>query len=178
MHDVTRGDNYLDTRRNDEGHFECKDVFEVRAGNDLALLADVIEHVPDPAGFIKAAAERARYFAVGFAMDYNLANRLIKKRRAIVNRVGHISLFDEEMALKISSKFGVILGKKYIKNSFGRNFSIGSLRGAVTLFPRLLLQVLSPKWKGRIFGGETIYVFAQSSIYKGAEQKDLEREST
>ena len=151
---------------NTEGEFICGDFKDAKMIWDLALLVDIIEHVPDSDEFIRGVAERSRYFVVGFAMDDNLATKLSKSQLEVTNKSGHISLFDEKKALELSGKYGKLLKTSYIANPLGRNLRIKRVRHLFTFLPRLLLQVLSRRLKGEVFGGESIYIFAESAIFK------------
>lgn len=151
---------------NTEGEFICGDFKDAGRTWDLALLIDIMEHIPDPDEFIRDVAERSRYFVVGFAMDDNLANKLSKARREVTNKSGHISLFDEKKALEVSGKYGKVLNISYIANPLGRNLRIKRVRHLFTFLPRLLLQILSRRLKGKVFGGESIYVLVESAIFR------------
>lgn len=152
-------------RENQEGEFVCGDFQDAGRTWDLALLCDIIEHVENPDAFLRAVAQRSRYFAVGFAMDDNLAYRLSKRRREIANKGSHVSLFDEARALAVGVKHGNILAHGYIPNPMTRNFHIRSFRNVVTLPMRVVLQLLSRRLKGRLFGGESLYLFCESRLF-------------
>jgi 2-polyprenyl-3-methyl-5-hydroxy-6-metoxy-1,4-benzoquinol methylase len=149
-------------RENAEGEFICGDFKDAERTWDLAIVCDVIEHVADPDDFVRCAAQKARYFVTGFAMDYNLANRLLKKRRARVNQVGHISLFNEKRALAVSAKHGTIQNAKYINNPLRRALRITRPFHLLTCPVKILLRMLSRRWKGMVFGGESLFIFARS----------------
>jgi len=150
---------------NTEGEFTCGDFKDAGMTWDLALLVDMIEHVPDPDEFLRDVAERSRCFVVGFAMDDNLASKLSKARREVTYKVGHVSQFDEKRALEVSGKCGKVLKTSYIANPLGRNLRIRRVLHLFTLLPRLLLQMLSRRVKGKIFGGESIYAFVESNCF-------------
>ena len=150
---------------NTEGEFICGDFKDAGMTWDLALVIDVIEHIPDPDAFLQSVAERSRFFAVGFAMDDNLASRLSEARREATNKSGHISLFNDRRAVDLSGKYGKVLGASYIRNSMKRNLRITRPLHLLTIIPRLLLQLLSRRLKGKVFGGESLYTFVESAIY-------------
>ncbi|NJL58836.1 MAG: class I SAM-dependent methyltransferase [Desulfobacteraceae bacterium] len=152
-------------RENTEGTFICGDFKESSMTWDLAILCDIIEHVPDPDDFICSVARKSRYFVIGFAMDDNLANRLLKSRREKVNKIGHISLFHEERAISVCKKYGKILNSGYIPNPIAPNFKITRLLHIFTTPLRILLRLLSRRIKGKVFGGESVYVFAESTLF-------------
>jgi len=150
-----------------KGEFICGDIRDARRAWDLALLCDIIEHVDDPEAFLRAVAERARYFVVGFAMDDNLANRMDKRRRECTIRGGHVNQFNEHKAMAIVNKFGKVLASGYINNPLSTNLKIRSVRGLFTLPFRVTLQLLSRRLKGKLFGGESIYFFVKSQLFAG-----------
>ncbi len=149
---------------NSEGEFICGDFNESEMVFDLALLVDVIEHVPDPDEFLQGAAERSRFFTVSFAMDDNLASRMSEARREATNVSGHISLFDDRRAVGLSEKFGKLRAASYIPNSMKRNIRVTRPLHVLTVIPRLVMQWLSPRLKGKVFGGESLYTFVESSV--------------
>ena len=153
---------------NTEGEFFCRDFNDAGMSFDLALLIDVIEHVPDPDEFMQSAAKCSRFFAVSFAMDDNLANKLSTKRREATHASGHISLFDERRAVDLSKKYGKLIGATYIRNPMARNLGIKRPLHLLTILPRLMLQLLSPRLKGKVFGGESLYTIVESSIFSYA----------
>ena len=153
-------------RENVDGQFVCGDYKDAGMTWDLALLIDIIEHIPDPDEFVRGVAERSRFYVIGFAMDDNLANNFSRARRERAIAGDHISLFNEKKALEVSGKYGKVLKTSYIANPLGRNLAIRHFRHSLTFLPRLVLQVLSRRLKGRVFGGESIYVFVESAIYK------------
>ena len=149
-------------------HFECKRFENADMIWDFAILCDVIEHVEDPYEFVRNAALKSRYFVVGYAMDDNLANRMDKKRHAVVNSVGHISLFHEKRALDVSGKYGDIIASSYIRNPFLRNFVVKKFLHVFTSPIKFVLQCLSPRIKGKIFGGESIFILTKSRIFNSS----------
>lgn len=154
-------------RENAHGVFVCGDFREAGKTWDLALLCDVIEHVPDPEEFLDAVARRARYFIVGFAMDDNLANWLIPSRKQQVHRSGHISLFSETSAFQLSCKNGEVLAASYIRNPISRSLQVSRPHHLLTLPLRFCLRITSRRFKGRVFGGESIYVAVRSRHFAG-----------
>ncbi|NCD40823.1 MAG: class I SAM-dependent methyltransferase [Bacteroidia bacterium] len=151
-------------KRNNNGTFVCGDFKTVEKRWDLALLCDIIEHVEDPNEFLQSVAERSRFFVVGFAMDNNVAYHLSKSRRKIVDNSSHISLFNETRARSVGGKFGRILASGYIPNPMARNLKIRSVKNIITLPLRMALQVFSRRLKGRLFGGESLYLFCESRL--------------
>jgi len=158
-------------KRNPEGRFVCGDFRDAGRTWDLAVLCDVIEHVENPDAFLRAVAERARFFVVGFAMDDNLANRLDRARREHVINSGHVSLFDEKRALSLGRRYGSLRRHGYIDNAVSRTLKYRSLRGLFTLPLRLSLLLFSRRIKGKIFGGESLYVFAEAGCFKECQPR-------
>lgn len=152
-------------RENMEGEFVCGDFQDAGKIWDIAILCDVIEHVEHPNALLRSVAEHSRFFIVGFAMDDNLANRLDKHRRKRAVEGGHITLFHEKRARLISEKYGKVLVSGYIHNPMARNLKIRGMRGFFTLPFRVALQLLSPRLKGKLFGGESFYVFVHSHFF-------------
>jgi len=165
------------TRENNKGEFVCGDFQDAGRTWDLALLCDIIEHVEEPDAFLRSVAERSRFFVVGFAMDDNLANRLDKRRRKRVVESGHINLFHENRARAFGEKYGKVLASGYIPNPMARNLKIRSVRGGFTLPFRVAGQLLSRRLKGKFFGGESIYFFAQSRLFSSINNSSISNQA-
>lgn len=152
-------------KENPDEKFTCGNFSDSEEKWDLGILCDIVEHVENPNDFLESVSRQCKSFIIGYAMDDNLANKIDKKRRNRAIDSGHINLFNEKSAINSANKQGEIAKTLYISNPVSRTLRAHTLRGVLTLPLRLILLGFSRRIKGKIFGGESIYVYVKSRYF-------------
>ena len=125
---------------------------------DLMLIMDVIEHVPDPIGFLASLRFKARTTIVHIPLDLS-AQAVLRptKLMAIRAKVGHINYFTLETALATLEDAGYTVQDKFLTRSF--DLPPGSRKAQLALLPR---RVLPEKITARLLGGYSLLVTASN----------------
>lgn len=143
-------------RRTDRLAFELGDAAEDPERFDLMLIMDVIEHVPDPIGFLAGLRFKARETLVHIPLDLS-AQSVVRpgKLPAVRAKVGHIHYFTLETALATLTDAGYTVTGHRLTRSF--DLPPGSLKARAILWPR---RVLPPLLTARLLGGYSVLVAA------------------
>lgn len=126
---------------------------------DLMLIMDVIEHVPDPIGFLAALRGKAERVLLHIPLDLSAQSvlrpgKLLERRR----RVGHIHYFTPETAVATVRDAGFTVTATTYTRGFDQ--SRESLKARLALLPR---RILPPGVTVRLLGGYSLLVSAQPS---------------
>ena len=128
---------------------------------DLVSLIDVVEHVLDPVGFIKAIAPRSRFLLFHIPLDDRLSVLLSDQWNYRLQSVGHLSFWNPASALTMLTSAGV----EPLACSFtgGFRYPSGRVRRVQRLvFPfRWLLWKLSPGFAAQTIGGVSLAVLCK-----------------
>jgi SAM-dependent methyltransferase len=142
-------------------HFRCEDLIEDNsAAFEVVLALDVVEHVEDYLGFLRALRPRGHYKIFHFPLDLSVqaivrSGRLMEARQS----VGHLHYFSKETALATLRDTGYeILDFVYTAGSLDLGHHEWKAR-AMKLPRRLLFQV-SPDLAARLFGGFSLLILA------------------
>lgn len=131
---------------------------------DLALLLDVIEHVPAPTEFLGLVAKRARWVVLHIPLDDSMLTWLRKHPKTNLKSPGHLLVLNPSSALNLLTVAGLRV-KDY---DFSPAFRAPSGRETILqkiLYPaRNALYRFSPYLLQRSLGGVSLTVFAQSPI--------------
>lgn len=134
----------------------AKDVY------DLAVLFDIVEHVPDPIGFLKGVARFAGRLALLIPLDDVIFSWLRNLPKKKLNHPGHILVLDAPATLNLLAFSGL----RVVDYSFVAVFRAPS--GRETQRQRLLnpirevLYRISPVLLQKTFGGVSMMVLAVS----------------
>lgn len=134
---------------------------------DLVTLFDVIEHVPDPVGFLRRVAARARYVGLHIPLDdsFNAAFRNLYRRK--LSDPGHLVALDTAAALNLVAHAGIrTLDFDYVLG-FEAPTQRGSLQARVAYPVRAALAALSPWLLAKTLGGASLMVIGR--VPRGAE---------
>jgi SAM-dependent methyltransferase len=125
---------------------------------DLMLIMDVIEHVPDPIGFLADLRFKARTTFVHIPLDLS-AQSVVRptKLMSVRAKVGHIHYFTLETALATLTDAGYTVRGHVLTRSF--DLPPGSLKARLALLPR---RVLPPMLTARVLGGYSVLVAASN----------------
>lgn len=128
---------------------------------DALLLLDVIEHVPNPFGFLAGLRGRADYYVFHIPLDLTVMsvlreNPLLRVRQ----KAGHIQYFTKGLALALIQESGFqVLDWFYT----GASFSAPQVSWKTKLarFPRRLFYAVNRDFGVRLLGGDTLMVLAR-----------------
>lgn len=141
----------------DRLEFRLQDAATDTETYDLMLIMDVIEHVPDPIGFLVALRSRARRVLLHIPLDLSAQSvlrpgKLLDKR----SRVGHIHYFTPETAVATVRDAGYrVTGTTYTR---GFERPPASVKARLALLPR---RILPAELTVRVLGGYSMLVAAE-----------------
>jgi hypothetical protein len=142
--------------------FEVNDF--LRAGSahyDCLLLLDVIEHIPDPFGFLRALRLRADHFVFHIPLDLSASSVLREKPLLYArSKVGHIQYFTKNLALSLFAECGFQVTDWFYTGVYlsARN---KSWKSRLAVLPRYLAYMINRDAGVRLLGGETLMVIAR-----------------
>jgi SAM-dependent methyltransferase len=131
---------------------------------DLVLLFDVVEHVPDPLGFLQAASRFAYFMALHIPLDNSLLAWLRDLPRQKLRFPGHLLVLDPSAAMNLLT----FAGLRIVDLAYSPVFRAPS--GRTTQYQRLLYPVraltywLSPYIAQRLLGGVSLMVLAKTPV--------------
>jgi hypothetical protein len=137
--------------------FRLCDAAEDPAHFDLMLVIDVIEHVPDPIGFLAALRHKAELAILHIPLDLSAQSvirpgKLPERRR----HAGHIHYFTPETARATIEDAGYRITASRLTKGFDRPQP--SIKSRLAKFPR---RVLPPNVVVRLLGGYSLLVTAE-----------------
>lgn len=149
-------------KANDKLYFKFGDILrEKNTRFDLVLLIDVIEHIEDYIGFLKAIKEKGEFKIFHIPLDVSVQsvfrkNRMLKDRKT----VGHIHYFTKDMALHALKDAGhEVLDWFYTATSI--ELKPRSIRRYLARLPRSILFAINKDFAVRIMGGYSIMVLTR-----------------
>jgi SAM-dependent methyltransferase len=141
--------------------FLLKDMLEEDVFYDVALIIDVIEHVPDFYGFLEKVKSKATYKIFHIPLD--LSVQTVWRSKPILTgrkQVGHIHYFTKETALAALGDMGYsIIDHFYTAGMVeipGKSF-----RTKLLSWPRRLFFGINPDFTARLLGGYSLMVLAK-----------------
>lgn len=143
-------------RSSDRLAFKLADATEDSEAFDVMLIMDVIEHVPDPIGFLEALRFKAPRLIVHIPLDLSIQalarpQKLMRLRRDF----GHIHYFTPETATATVREAGYDVRKSRLTRSFDLPAKSRAARMA-----RLPRRVLPADLTVRLLGGYSLLVDA------------------
>ena len=148
-------------RANERLHFVLGDLPpEEGEPFDLLFVLDVVEHVEDYLGFLRALRSRGRHFVFRIPLDMTV--HMVMRNRPIMRAresVGHLHYFSKDTALATIADAGYeIVDHRYAPASveLGR-----SARNRVARLPRKLAFGLHQDLAVRMLGGYSLMVLAR-----------------
>lgn len=140
--------------------YHLRNVLDENVFYDCLLCIDVLEHVEDPMGFLKALKSVSTYKVFHIPLDISvlsvLRSTLMDQRRI----VGHLHYFTRETALATLTECGYEVVDSRYTTSFS-DLPSPTLRAKLARLPRILLYSLSPDWAVRLLGGCSLLVLAK-----------------
>jgi len=131
---------------------------------DLVVLFDVVEHVPDPIGFLRSAGARGRLVALHFPLDKSMFNGLRGEWRKKLKQPGHLICLDIPGALSVAAMAG-LRSIDYLTTPVFRAPSGALTRNQKLLNPvRRTLYAVSPYLLQATLGGVGLMLLARSLL--------------
>ena len=124
----------------------------------LVTLFDVIEHVPDPVGFLQLVAERCDFIALHIPLDRSLVNCFFDRFHHRLHPPGHLSILDAPGALNL------VTAGRITTLDYAYTHGYGAPSGTMTLLQRIAfpfryaLAHISPWLAQRLVGGVSLMV--------------------
>lgn len=87
------------SREKENLKFYHEDLFQKEVHEDLLLMIDVFEHVPDYMSFISATKDRSTYKIFHIPLDMNVLGILRDSPMRDRNKLGHLHYFSKDTAL-------------------------------------------------------------------------------
>ena len=144
--------------------FVRADYLEEGEPCDLAVLFDVIEHIPGPLEFLRGVARKARFVALHIPLDNSVLSLARGMNRTNLTLPGHLVILDIPAALNIVTLSGLRPIDYLISPAF-RAPSGRLTRGQKLLSPiRSALYRWNPYLLQRTLGGVSLTVLARSPL--------------
>jgi len=142
--------------------FECADIAQDKGRRwDVLMLIDVIEHVDDYRGLLRAIKDKAQYKVLHIPLDLSVQTVLRAKPIAKNHdTVGHIHYFTKETALQALRDVGYDV-QDYVYTATALDLPAKSLLSACARWPRKLGFAIHPDLVARVLGGFSLLVLAQ-----------------
>jgi SAM-dependent methyltransferase len=162
-HPVTRAAGYdiaphIRTLQHPDVNYYMEDFCACDDHYSLVTLFDVIEHVPNPVGFLRDVAERADFVALHIPLDNRLVNTIFDRFHHRLRYPGHVTIFDTVSAINMVTQSGITpLDYSY---THGYAAPSGTMSAAQRIaYPfRYAVSHLSPWLASRTVGGVSLMV--------------------
>ena len=142
-------------------HFQLGDLVTEDVSFDLLLLIDVVEHVPDYLGFLRAVRDKGRYKILHIPLDISVQSVLrvapLLRSRA---KVGHLHYFTKETALRTLQDCGYEIVDWFF-TAGTIDLPAQSLKSWIAKLPRRAMFVFNRDLAVRVLGGFSLLVLAR-----------------
>lgn len=145
----------------DRVDFHLEDFLETDDSYDLILLADVVEHVEDYLGFLRAIRSRALWKMMLVPLDISAQTVLRRGRMASIrDQVGHVHFFTREIAVDAIESTGYeIESWRYVPTALE---APGLPRRArLVRWPRRAVAAIHEDFAANLLGGFSLLVLAR-----------------
>ena len=130
--------------------------------HDLAICADVFEHIEDHLGFLRTLALKQDLVVFHIPLDLSVASRLMP---SILTRtrelVGHLHFFNKQTAESTLTSCGFKIIKSQVTAGC-LEFPEPGFKGKLLWFIRKVVFLLSPSLAAKTLGGFSLLVLAKS----------------
>jgi SAM-dependent methyltransferase len=134
-------------------HFELSDPLGLDVHFDVVLAMDVIEHVDDYLGFLRALKDLATWKLLHIPLDLSVSSvARPKSLQTARDKVGHLHYFTRETALATLCEAGHVVVDSVL-TSGATELQSSTLAGRLARLPRRLLRSVNPEFSARLLGG-------------------------
>ncbi len=160
--DFSRDANKFWKSRSDLPNLEFlnKDVSELNDNFDLIICLDVFEHIENYFGFLKELKKSSNRFIFNIPLDMSVMKLLTNGIELARTEVGHLHYFNEYSARETLKDCGYIIKDSFLSPAFLSNLPRNGRQLAVLPF-RLLTLAFGKSFGSRIFGGQSLVVYAE-----------------
>ena len=149
------------TREKNRLYFYQRDLLEENRQDDILLIIDVIEHVPDLYGFLEKLKSKGVYKIFHIPLDLSVQT-VLRSKPIITGRkqVGHIHYFTKETAIaSLEDKGYTIIDYFYTAGMV--ELPGKAMKSKLLNIPRRILYKMHPGLTARILGGYSLMVLAK-----------------
>lgn len=140
--------------------FTNQNIAKVDNNFDLIICLDVFEHVENYFGFLKDLKKCGNQFIFNIPLDMNVMKILTNGIKLARTEVGHLHYFNEYTAIQTLKDCGYQVKDNFLSTSFLSILPRNKRQLAVLPF-RLLTLALGRSLGSRIFGGQSLVVYAE-----------------
>jgi hypothetical protein len=144
-------------RQNERLHFCLADLATTEAHFDVLLIIDVIEHVEDCFGFLRALQNKATYTICHIPLDLTVHGLVRHHLMHYRRELGHIHYFTKNTALALLRDAGYTV----LDWAYTPVLDSAKGKGALTATIQRATFRLSPDWSALVLGGRSLMVVAQ-----------------
>lgn len=149
------------SKTNAKLHFKCANIKDDDVFFDVVMVIDVIEHLEDYFGFLRAIKSKGKYKIFHIPLDLSVqAVMRASPIQRLREHVGHIHSFTKESALATLMDAGYDL-VDYFYTAAYVEAPAKSVRNYITKIPRKLLFSMHQDLAVRILGGYSLMVLAK-----------------
>lgn len=131
---------------------------------DMAVLFDVIEHIPDPIGFLRLVGQQTRFIALHIPLDDTIVSGIRNLYRQNIQHPGHIIALDTTAALNLLAFSGLRIIDFTYSPAFRAPSNAETPLQRIANPMRSILYRLSPFVLQKILGGVSLTVLAISPL--------------
>jgi hypothetical protein len=148
------------TRESQKIQYKNKNIFDENIFFDTILCIDVLEHVEDYIGFLKALKTKADYKIFHIPIDITVLSVLRDGMITARQNVGHLHYFTLTTALATLTDAGYEIKDSALTTSFD-DLPSKSIKAKIAKIPRKILYAISPKLMVKLLGGCSLIVLAK-----------------
>jgi len=141
--------------------FKNTDITEEDYSYDLIVCLDVFEHVEDYFTFLRSIKNKGKSFIFNIPLDMNVMKVMTNGIKFARDEVGHLHYFNEYTALQTLEDCGYNVKDNFLSTAFLSTLPRNGRQIAVLPF-RLVTLALGKSLGARLFGGQSLVVFAES----------------
>jgi SAM-dependent methyltransferase len=128
---------------------------------DLVICLDVFEHIQDYYSFLHNVKKIGQSFIINIPLDMNVMKVLTNGIKYARTQVGHLHYFSEYTALETLKDCGFTIKDSFLSTAF-LSIPPRNIRQLAVLPFRLTTLALGKSIGSRIFGGQSLVVYAES----------------
>ena len=139
-----------------------EDILLNKKSYDLVICLDVFEHLEDCFSFLRNLSKVSKRFIFNIPLDMNVMKILTNGIKYARDEVGHLHYFSEYTALQTLRDCGYRIEDSFLSAAF-LSTAPRNKRQLAILPLRLLTLVLGKSFGAKVFGGQSLVVYAKSN---------------